>query len=146
MPSGPDPVTEVRLLTMNHPDAPFSIVDGVLDAGHGWGFKWTLDRAHFQFIAGDLTHTDLFLHYALDPRTFHARGPIRITIAINGKTFDTFIESDVGEHVHRRPADSIKSKDVETLNLSLAVDPAWISPEGTKLGVFLGAIGFVPRT
>jgi hypothetical protein len=131
---------------MNHPDASFSIIDGVLDAGHGWGFKWTLDHAHFQLIAGDLTNTDLFLHYGLDPRTFHDRGPIRITIGINGKTFDTFTEAVVGEHVYRRAADSIKSKDVDTLNLSLTVDPAWNGPDGTKLGVFLGAIGFVPRT
>jgi hypothetical protein len=146
MPSGPDPVTEVRLVTTNHPDAPFSIIDGVLDAGYGWGFKWTLDRAHFQFIAGDLTNNDLLLRYGMDPRTLHDRGPVTITIAINGKTFDIFTEGVEGVHEHRRPADAIKSKDIETLNLSLTVDPPWISPDGKKLGLYLGAIGFVPRT
>ena len=133
-------------MTTNHPEAPFSIIDGVPDAGYGWGFKWTLDHAHFELIAGDLSNSDLFLHYGLDPRTFHDRGPIRITIAINGKTVDTFTEAVVGEHVHRRRADAIKSKEVETLNLSLTVDPAWISPDGSRLGIFLGAIGFVPHT
>jgi hypothetical protein len=145
MPLAPDPVTEVRLIKMNDPDATFSILDGVLDAGRGWGFKWTLDRARFQLIAGDLSTTDYFVRYSLDPTTFRDRGPVRIMTAINGETFDTFVASELGEHVHRRKADSLKSSEVRTLDLTLTVDPPWISSDGTKLGVFLDSIGFVAR-
>ena len=132
---------------MNHADAPFSIIEGVLDAGRPWGFKWTLERARFELIAGDIDKDDLFIRYAVDPRTLHDRGPIRVTIAINGRTIDGLTEGTTGVHEHRHPADGLKSKDVEKLELSLTVDPPWTDPtKGTKLGVYLDEIGFVPRT
>jgi len=144
-PSAPDRPVEVRLITMNHPDAPFSIVDGVLDAGTGWGFKWTLNRARFQLIARDLTKTDFFIRYGMDPRTLRDRGPVTIAIAIDGKPFDSFVEGVVGEHVHRHSADELTSQNVRTLDVSLTVNPPWIAEDGARLGIFLGAIGFVPR-
>jgi hypothetical protein len=145
MPATPDTPVEVRLITMNHPDAPFSIVEGVLDAGHGWGFKWTLNHARFQLIARDLTNTDFFIRYAMDPRTLRDRGPVKITIIIDGKPFDSFVEGVVGEHEHRHPADELTSQSVRTLDVSLTVDPPWVAEDGARLGIFLGAIGFVPR-
>lgn len=146
MPALTDPVTEVRLITTNDPDAPFSIVDGVLDAGYGWGFKWTLQSAHFRFQVGDVANTDFYVRYALDPRTLHDRGPIRVTVTINGKEFDSFTDGVEGEHVHRRAADSLKGTNIEPLDVLLTVAPPWDSPDGKKLGIFLGAIGFVPRS
>ena len=145
MPATPDTPVEVRLITMNHPDAPFSIVEGVLDAGHGWGFKWTLNHARFQLIAGDLANTDFVIRYAMDPRTLRDRGPVKITIIIDGKPFDSFVEGVVGEHEHRHPADELTSQSVRTLDVSLTVDPPWVAEDGARLGIFLGAIGFVPR-
>src|SRR5438552_2298265 len=131
MPLARDPVTEIRLLTMNEPDVTFSIIDGVPDAGHGFGFKWTLDQAHFRLIAGDLSNSDFFMHYALDSTTFHDRHSVRITIVIKGKRFDSFIESTEGQHEHRRAAGAIKSKNVEALDVSLTIEPPWIAPDGT---------------
>ena len=137
--------TEVRKITMNQPDALFNILDGVVDPGDGLGSKWTLDRAHFQLLAAGLTNSDFFVRYTIDPTTLHDRGPIRITITINGKPFDSWVESTLGEHVHRRPAETLTSKELRTLDVELAVDPPWVSKDGTKLGVFLDAIGFTPR-
>lgn len=146
MPSDPEPPVEVRIITMNHPEAPFSIVEGVRDAGYDWGFKWTLDHARFQLIAGDLTHTDFFLRYAMDPRTLRDRGPVAITITIDGKPFDSFVESIEGVHLHRHSADELTSQSIRVLDVTLTVEPPWISPDGAKLGIFLDAIGFVPRS
>lgn len=145
LPSTPDPPSEVRLITMSHPDAPFSILEGVSDAGYGWGFKWTLNHARFQLIAGDLANTDFVIRYGLDPRTLHDRGPVKITIAIDVEPFDSFVEGVVGVHEHRHPAGELTSKTVRALDVSLTVDPPWISEDGTKLGIYLGAIGFAPR-
>jgi hypothetical protein len=146
VPSTPDPPAEVRLITMNHPEAPFSIVEGVPDAGYGWGFKWTLSHARFQLIAGDLANTDFVIRYGMDPRTLHDRGPVTLTITIDGKQFDTFVEGAVGVYEHRHPAGELTSKTVRALNVSLTIDPPWISEDGSKLGIFLGSIGFVPRS
>jgi hypothetical protein len=146
MPPGADPVTEVRLVKLNDPDAPFSIVEGVLDAGRGWGFKWTLDHARFELIVGDVKNSDLFLRYSLDPTTLRDRGPVKIMIAVNGKTVDAFTSDSVeGVHEHRRAADSFKPPDVQRLELSLTVEPPWIAPDGKRLGVYVDEIGFVPR-
>ena len=146
MPSTPDSSAEIRLITMNHPDAPFSILEGVLDAGNGWGFKWALNHARFQLIAGDLANSDFVIRYAMDPRTLHDRGPVKLTIVIDGKPFDSFVEGVIGEHEHRHPAGDLTSKRVRTLDVSLTVDPPWIAPDGAMLGIYLGSLGFVPRS
>ena len=139
------PRTEVREITMKQPEALFNILDGVIDPGDGWGFKWTQERAHFQLLAANLANSDFFVRYSMDPTTLHDRGSIRINVAINGRPFDSWVESSLGEHVHRRPAETLTSKELRTLDVELAVDPPWVSKDGTKLGVFLDSIGFMPR-
>lgn len=146
MPATPESRQVVAFVKLNELNSLLVIQDGVFDAGHGWGFKWTSDRANFRFVTSDLKKTDFYLYYALDPQTFGQRGPVRIAIQIDGKPFDSFVESVAGEHTHRHPADELSSATIRTLDLSLQVDPPWVSSDGTKFGIFAGEIGFIPGT
>jgi len=145
MPNASDAPADAPLITMHDVTAPYSILEGVLDAGQGWGLKWTRKRSRFRFEVADLTGADLVIRYAMDPATLHDRGPVQVAIDINGKHFQTFTESAPGEHEQRWPADALSSNVIRTLELTLTVDPPWTAPDGNQLGIFLDAIGFVPH-
>jgi len=142
--SAPDPIQEIRKVTMSDPDSLYSILEGISDAGRS-EYKWTSGRVRLQLVAGGLTNTDFFMHYWLTERTLRDTGPVRITVTIDGQAFDTFVERAAGEHVYKHPAGGIASEEVRPLNVTVTFDPPWIDKDGSKIGALLESIGLVPQ-
>jgi hypothetical protein len=146
MPQGTDPQPEVRLLKMNGLDAKFAVLAGVDGAGTGTGRKWTDDTARFQFRVSDLSASDLYLRYAVPEVTFRQTGPVRVSIDVNGKPFDSFLRTAPGDGEFRHPADGILAKPFEPFIVSIRINPPYVAKDdNAKLGILLDEIGFVPR-
>ena len=142
--SGPAAVAEVRKIVIKDPDAAFNVLDGVYEVGREAEFSWTSEHIRVQLVAGDVSNDDFFMHYATVEKTLRKTGPVRITITIDGKEFDSFVQGEDDVHLYKHPADSISNNLVRTMNVDVTIDPPWISPDGTKLGFLLESIGFVP--
>jgi hypothetical protein len=146
MPPGRDPQPEVRLLKMNGLDANFAVLEGVPGAGSGEEQKWTSDRARFQFRVASLDGDDLYLRFAVPEVTFRRTGPVRVSIDVNGRMFDSFVRTTPGQGEYRHPAEAIETRPFDPLILSIRIDPPYIAEEdNAKLGILLNEIGFVPR-
>jgi hypothetical protein len=146
MPQGSDPQPEVRLLTMNSLDAKLGVLEGVDSAGSGEELKWTADRARFQFRLASLRDSDLYLRFSVPDVTFRQTGPVRISIDVNGKMFDSFVRAAPGDGEYRRPADDIASQPFDPLIVAIRIDPPYVAKDdNAKLGILLNEIGFVPR-
>ncbi len=146
MPTGADPEPEVRLLTMGGLDAKFAVLEGVDGAGTGEERKWTADKARFRFRLAGFARQDFYMEYTVHDVTLHQTGPLRITIAVNGTTFDSFVKTAPGGYEYRRAAEAIGVGSYEPFEVSITVDPPYVAPDdGAKLGILLTKIGFVDR-
>lgn len=146
MPSGADPEPEVRLLTLNDLDAKYAVLDGVDGAGSGEERKWTADRALFRFRVRSLAGSDLYMKYSVHDATFAQTGPVRITISVNGRAFDSFVKTAPGNYEYRHRANLIRARPYEPLLVSLAITPPYLAKEDqARLGILLTTIGFVPQ-
>ncbi len=145
MPSGAEPSADVRMLRMNDPRAAYSVVGGVLGVGDPEGdYKWTTDCAQFEFSGGDLSHSNLYMHYIANGDTLRETGPLKISIEVDGKPFDSFVQSQDGEHEYRHPAAGIVSPPGKTLLVTVRFSPPFVAKgDGQKLGILLQSIGFV---
>ncbi len=136
MPEGSDPRPEVRLIRMNSLDAKLAILEGVADAGIGEERKWTAGQARFQFRVASLAGSDLYFRYAVAEVTFTQTGPVRISIDVNGKPFDSFVRTTPGEGEYRHPADGIVARPFDPLIVTLRIDPPFIAKgDNAKLGL-----------
>jgi len=145
-PVAPEPQPEVRLIKMNSLDARFAVLAGVDGAGSGEERKWTDDQPRFQFRVSTLAACDLYLRYSVPEVTFRQTGPVRVTIQVNGKIFDSFVRSAPGDGEYRHPADGIIAEPFEPLIVALRIDPPYVAKDdNAKLGFQLEQIGFVPR-
>lgn len=142
--TGPAAVVEVRKIVIKDPDAAFNVLDGVYEVGREAEFSWTSEHIRVQLAAGDVANNDFFMHYATVEKTLRKTGPVRITITIGGKTFDSFVQGDDGIHLYKHPAGGISNNEVRTMNVDVTIDPPWIAPDGTKLGFLIESIGFMP--
>jgi len=145
MPTGAEPASGVRVLHMSDPQAAYSVVSGVLDVGNpeGDGYKWTTDSAQFEFMAGDLSHSSLYMHYIANGDTMRETGPLKISIDVDGKPFDSFVQADAGEHDYRHAAGAIATQPGKTLVVTVRIEPPFVAKgDGQKLGVLLQSIGF----
>jgi hypothetical protein len=146
MPQGPDPRREVRLLAMNDLDAMFSVLEGVPGSGAGAEYKWTADRARFEFRVPSLDHNDLIMRYRLHSDTLKQTGPVRIAIEVDGQPFDSFVRGAAGAFEYLHAADNIPVRVGQPLIVTLTVQPPYIAKaDKARLGILLNVIGFVPR-
>jgi len=131
---------------MNGLDAKFGVLSGVDGAGTGAERKWTGDTARFRFCVRDLSASDLYLRYAAPEVTFRQTGPVRVSIDVNGKPFDSFLRTAPGDGEYRHPAAGIPAKPFEPFVVSIRIDPPYVAQDdNAKLGILLDEIGFVPR-
>ena len=134
----------MRMLRMSDPQAAYSVISGVLDVGNPNGdYKWTTDCAQIEFMVGDVSHSHLYMHYIANGDTLRETGPLNISIDINGKPFDSFVQSKDGEHEYRHAAGAISGQPGKTLLVTVRISPPFVAKgDGQKLGILLQSIGF----
>jgi len=146
MPQGADPQPEVRLLTMGSLDAKLNVLAGVDGAGAGEERKWTTDKIRFRFQLSSFAGRDFYMQYSVHDVTFRQTGPVRITIALNGATFDSFVKTAPDDYEYKHAADQIALPPNQPFEVTLTIDPPYIAPDdGARLGILLTTIGFVDR-
>src|SRR5258708_7863672 len=96
MPTGGEPPPGGRVPLLNDVDAMFSVLEGVPGSGAGTEYQWTADRARFEFRVPNLDRNDLVVRYRLHSDTLAQTGPVRITLEVDGKPFDSFVGSAAG--------------------------------------------------
>jgi hypothetical protein len=151
MPSGPEPPYSAETgdgltFSMSDPDADDHIVRDVKPKEIN--SEWRLTGLHPQFRLQPRTREklDFYLRFFQHEEALRERGPVRLTIRINGHEFkpDKFILP--GDLEFRWPIPDSWIKGAGPVDISMDVDPAWQwhNPEAS-MGVLLHTIGFERR-
>jgi len=139
----PPSVTFGQFVAMSDPHADACIVDGFREKSEGQ-WRWTLDHPVLRFWLPPVPEARFVMEFAFPEQTFRQTGPVTLTFAINGKTFDRVRYSRPGAQKYTRtiPAAMLLPGSVNTV----AINPdkcASRSESGERLGFVLTSAGFV---
>jgi len=149
LPSGPEPAaTPIRnllLLEMSDPDIGSHILADVLENQPGieWRFTGPHPRFRLQWDAPPPPKLVFYLRFYNHEEALKARGPVFLSITINGHTFRSDRFASNGDIEYRRQIPDEWIAGVHTIDIALNVDPPWRAPDGITYGVSIHSIGFV---
>jgi len=142
--TGPEPSPVTHFVTMKDPQAEAHIVSGVsrhLEAG---AWRWTEPRAELVFRLSEVQHLRFVMEFAVPEMTFAQRGPVTITITVNGRLLDKPGYQRGGEFRFEKavPAEWLRT-DMHNY-VTLEIDKPWVAPQdGARLGFILKSAGFL---
>lgn len=147
MPSGPEPPIAVAagerlLVAMSDPDANVHILADVFDAPDGSEFRFTGLHPQFLLHVDNLAGLVLYVRFFNHDEALRARGPVSLTVRVNGKTLESRRFDTPGDLESRWPLREGWLEKPGPVEISLDVDPPWPQPGGTKRGVLMHSIGF----
>ena len=104
---------------------------------------WTGAHPAFQFTLSSVENLDFYLSFAVNERTFRDTGPVTLTVRINGEVIDKPKFDAANEYEYSHPVPSALLRARSPVIAEVDVDPPWIAPEKSVLGVVLFSAGFV---
>ncbi len=128
---------------MNAPGASNHVVSGILAVSDG-SWRWCLKRAELQFRVPAARALRFRVDLAVSEMTFKQTGPVRIEVAIDGRSF--------GEIVFHKPDSRTVELDVpdgalsadRPVRVTLTADKEWTAPDtGERRAFILTSAGFV---
>lgn len=129
---------------MTNPNAGAYIVQGVGNDTEGTGYRWAFAHPVLQFRVPHIQDPRFRMDFALPPQTFRITGPVTLTFALNGRTFDRvrFDQPGAQHYEHPVPEGFLRN---EAINLvSIEPDKFYTAPEdGAQLAFVLYRVGFV---
>jgi hypothetical protein len=150
LPSGPEPLPgwenqSELLLEMSDPNANSRIVQDVFPGVSG--AEWRLTGAHprFRLQVPVAAKISFYMRFFVHAESLRARGPIAITVNINGNTFQTYRFKQAGDMEYSKAIPESWIRGPGRIDISLDVDPPWRFPDGTTYGILLHSIGFEKR-
>ncbi len=142
--AGPEPSPVTHFITMSAPNAEAHFVRGVsrhLEAG---SWRWLEPRAELMFRLPSTQHLRYVMEFSVPEATFSQRGPVTITISINGRLLDRIHYAKGGQYRYEKavPAEWLRTDLHNFVNLE--VDKPWVAAaDGAKLGFILQSAGFL---
>jgi hypothetical protein len=131
-------------VSMTNPNAAAYIVQGVGNDTEGTGYRWAFAHPVLQFRVPQIQNPRFSMDFALPLQTFRITGPVTLTFALNGRTFDKVRFNQPGaQHYERAVPEGFLRN--EAINLvSIEPDKFYTAPEdGAKLSFILYRVGFV---
>ncbi len=136
-----DFIPYLPLLTMGTKIAEENTIEGI----HGNSpWPWSNEHPRFLCLLQGRGPWQFILEYAGASATLKDTGPVTVRISINRAPFATFVVSadGPGEYVRDVPLETSLSGPVL---VDLSIQPAWTSPDGSKLGILIHSVGFQKR-
>jgi hypothetical protein len=131
------------LVAMSDPNADAYIVHGFRARSEG-SWRWALDHPLLRFYLPETGPVKFVMELSLPEQNLQQTGPVTLTLALNGQTFDRIRYDQPGTHEysHEIPASLVKPN---TVNLvAIEPDKTESRPEGgERLGFVLTRAGFV---
>ena len=129
-------------VAMNDPYAESYIVKDVrgLEAGE---WRWTGPEPTLHFVLETAENLLFRMEFSIAGATFKTTGPVTITFRVNGHELATEQYDSFGRKQFEKPVPAEWIEAGGDTIVSATIEPPWISPNNTKLGVILSRAGFV---
>ncbi|MEK7405544.1 MAG: hypothetical protein AAB225_10590 [Acidobacteriota bacterium] len=142
--TGPEPNPVDHYVTMSEADADVHFVSGISDTTEAATWRWTGPRAELIFRLTTTGHLRFAMDFAIPEMTFKQRGPVAISISINGRLLDKLRYEKGGQFHFEKPAPFDWLRTDAYNFVTLEIDKPWVSPDdGARLGIILTSAGFV---
>ncbi len=142
--TGPEPSPIGHFVTMSAPNAEAHFVRDVSRTLEGGAWRWVFEHPEFIFRLPSTRHLRFSMDFAIPEMTFRQRGPVTISIFINGHLLDkTRYERGGQLHFEKPVPPEWLRTDIDNV-VAMEIDKPWIAPEdGKKLGFILTGAGFI---
>jgi hypothetical protein len=147
MPTGPEPAITSptgprQLIAMSDPDADAHILADVFPAFDDPQWRFTGLHPRFRVELQDTSRLTFYLHFFNHREALQARGPVTITVNINGKKLLSQRFTLEGGHEVRRVVPDGFITRPGPVEIALDISPPWHYPGADTYGVLIHAIGF----
>lgn len=133
-----------HFVSMGGPNPEDHILRDVLAGDPGSAWRWTGKRPQLRFQL-PFTHDLRFLmDFAVPESTFAQRGPVTISLFINGKLLDQIRCDKPGQLRFEKPVPAAWLRTDAPTIVAAEIDKVWVAPaDGAQLGFVLSRAGFV---
>lgn len=142
--TGPEPSPLTHFIPMNAVNAEAHFVRGVsrhLEAG---SWRWVEPRAELMFRLSSTQHLRYVMEFAIPEVTFAQRGPVNVTVCINGHELERQRYVKGGEFRLEKPVPPEWLRTDLHNYVTLEIDKPWVAPgDGARLGFILRSAGFL---
>ncbi len=151
LPSGPEPAitslsADRMVVAMADPNVNSHIVQDVFEAPDGAEWRFTGLHPKLRLQIDNPSNLDFYLRFAMQDESLKSRGPVSFSVGINGHKFQSYRFALPGDFEYRHPIPPDWLQAPGPVDISLDIDPAWRTPDGTVYGLLLHSIGFERRS
>jgi len=141
---GPEPSPVTHFVAMNAPSAEAHFVRGVSPHLEAGTWRWVEPRAELMFRLESKQHLRFVMEFAIPEVTFAQRGPVVLSVAINGNLLERTRYDKGGEYRFEKPVPAEWLRTDFHNYVALEVDKPWLAPQdGARLGFILKSAGFL---
>jgi len=142
--TGPEPSPVTHFVTMNAPNAEAHFVRGVSRHLEGGAWRWLEPRAELVFRLETTRHLRFSMEFAIPEATFAQRGPVTVSVLVNGQLVDRSRYEKGGEFRIEKPVPAEWLRTDLHNYVTLEIDKPWVAPQdGARLGFILKSAGFL---
>lgn len=132
-----------HFISMNDPDAMRYCLRDVSPALENGLWRWSGERPTFRFVLRQIEGLRFTMDFSIAGAVLEQTGPQTVSIFVNGRLLGRARYSEHGEQRFEKAVDPAWLKAGEDTIVTAVIEPVWVSPDGTRLGVILIRAGFV---
>ena len=108
--------------------------------------RWAFQHPELRFRMTASRNLIFAAEFAIPEATFKTTGPVKITVAVNGRELGTFRASHSGDYRMQLPVPAGVVEPGKEAHVTMETEPRWVSPEdGAQLSFFLRGAGFIQQ-
>jgi len=132
-----------HFIAMNDPDAARYFLRDVSPALENGVWRWSGERPTFRFVLREVEGLRFTMDFSVAGAVLERTGPQTVSVFINGRLLGRARYAEHGEQRFEQAVDPSWLKVGEDTIVTAHVEPVWVSPDGTKLGIILIRAGFI---
>jgi hypothetical protein len=132
-----------HFIAMNDPDASRYFLRDVSPALENNHWRWSGERPTFRFVLRQVEGLRFTMDFSIAGAVLEQTGPQTVSVFVNNRLLGRSRYSEHGEQRFEKAVDPSWLKVGEDTIVMAHVEPVWVSPDGTKLGIILIRAGFV---
>ena len=141
---GPEGNPLGHFVSMAGPNPDDFIVRDILPGDQGSAWRWTAKRPELRFQLAFTEDLRFVMDFSVPAATFPQRGPVTISVFINGKLLDKVRCEKPGEMHFDKPVPAAWLRANAPTLVAMEIDKVWVAPaDGAQLGFILSRAGFV---
>lgn len=132
-----------HFISMNDPDAMRYCLRDVSPALENRLWRWSGERPTFRFVLRQVEGLRFTMDFSIAGAVLDETGPQSVSVFVNDRLLGRARYSQHGEQRFEKAVDPAWLKAGEDTIVTAVIEPVWVSPDGTRLGVILIRAGFV---